>query len=251
MEHSLIDNKTDHLEIHKEIKQLKYYLLAIAGFFILGYFAFFIFDDKLISILYREDGLFEFFSALFLLLTSLTFLLLLYLKKNILYFFLFCLFLFGFGEEISWGQRMLLFETPEFIKEKNVQEEFNVHNLQIFSSPPASNPIEKIIYKLLDMNVMYKIFYFSWCLFLPLLYAYFTFVKTLSIKINLPVPPISIGFFFVINLIIYVIIKFNLSQASRPPLTFRALQEASEFCASAVFLVLSSYFLLNTIKVRD
>lgn len=36
------------------------------------------------------------------------------------------------GEEISWGQRILGFETPEAIKAANLQEEFTVHNLEAF-----------------------------------------------------------------------------------------------------------------------
>lgn len=32
------------------------------------------------------------------------------------------------GEEISWGQRIFGFETPEKIAEKNTQNEFNLHN---------------------------------------------------------------------------------------------------------------------------
>ncbi|MDH3201287.1 MAG: hypothetical protein OEM15_10390 [Myxococcales bacterium] len=38
-------------------------------------------------------------------------------------------FFLCFGEEISWGQRILGFETPESIKEINVQDETNLHNL--------------------------------------------------------------------------------------------------------------------------
>ncbi len=34
------------------------------------------------------------------------------------------------GEEISWGQRIFGFDTPESIKELNYQEEFTIHNLQ-------------------------------------------------------------------------------------------------------------------------
>ncbi len=37
--------------------------------------------------------------------------------------------LFGAGEEISWGQRVLGIETPASFKERNAQEEFNLHNL--------------------------------------------------------------------------------------------------------------------------
>ncbi|MCB1121119.1 MAG: hypothetical protein KJT03_06205 [Verrucomicrobiae bacterium] len=39
------------------------------------------------------------------------------------------LFLFGAGEEISWGQRIFGFETPPAIREINGQDEFNVHNI--------------------------------------------------------------------------------------------------------------------------
>lgn len=36
---------------------------------------------------------------------------------------------FGIGEEISWGQRILGLETPEWFTENNYQNELNVHNL--------------------------------------------------------------------------------------------------------------------------
>lgn len=34
------------------------------------------------------------------------------------------------GEEISWGQRLLGFETPEALADINTQNEFNVHNIE-------------------------------------------------------------------------------------------------------------------------
>lgn len=37
-------------------------------------------------------------------------------------------FLFGAGEEISWGQRLLNIDSPEFFLEHNAQEEINLHN---------------------------------------------------------------------------------------------------------------------------
>ena len=37
-------------------------------------------------------------------------------------------FLFGAGEEISWGQRLLNLESPAFFKENNAQGETNFHN---------------------------------------------------------------------------------------------------------------------------
>lgn len=38
-------------------------------------------------------------------------------------------FLFCVGEEVSWGQRLFGFGTPDLIQEVNVQGEFNLHNL--------------------------------------------------------------------------------------------------------------------------
>lgn len=37
-------------------------------------------------------------------------------------------FLFIFFEEISWGQRILKFDTPDYVMKVNAQREFNVHN---------------------------------------------------------------------------------------------------------------------------
>jgi len=36
-----------------------------------------------------------------------------------------------FGEEISWGQRILGFSTPETLSEINKQDEFNIHNIDV------------------------------------------------------------------------------------------------------------------------
>lgn len=33
------------------------------------------------------------------------------------------------GEEISWGQRIIGFESPEYFRENNDQQEFTFHNL--------------------------------------------------------------------------------------------------------------------------
>lgn len=40
-------------------------------------------------------------------------------------------FIFGAGEEISWGQRILNVETSEFFEQHNAQGEMNLHNLRV------------------------------------------------------------------------------------------------------------------------
>ena len=42
------------------------------------------------------------------------------------------LVLFGAGEEISWGQRLVGWESPEWFLDHNKQNETNLHNLLVF-----------------------------------------------------------------------------------------------------------------------
>lgn len=44
--------------------------------------------------------------------------------------FLGALLLFGFGEEISWGQRIIGFDSPEYFQKNNKQWEVGIHNLE-------------------------------------------------------------------------------------------------------------------------
>ena len=52
-----------------------------------------------------------------------------------LYYGLFAFAAFFVGmEEISWGQRLIGFEEPEFISKHNVQSEFTLHNLSFYQN---------------------------------------------------------------------------------------------------------------------
>jgi len=85
----------------------------------------------------KEDGWIESLSALFLLVSAFI------LWRRCFFFFkqrnfkafglLFGLgfvFLFGAGEEISWGQRIFGLESGDFFKSNNTQDEINFHNLE-------------------------------------------------------------------------------------------------------------------------
>ena len=85
-----------------------------------------------------EDGLVEWTTALFLLITGLLLIyryFLLFLKKSISWkigtIAIALLFIFASGEEISWGQRVFEIESGSYFKEKNLQQETNLHNLEI------------------------------------------------------------------------------------------------------------------------
>ena len=106
-----------------------YLILAILS----GYFVFLHFNqENLLTKLCQEDGVIEWLTAIFYFGSS--FLFLYGCKKenfkNLWYWFFIALFFVIAAEEISWGQRLFGFMTPENISNVNVQDEFNLHNTE-------------------------------------------------------------------------------------------------------------------------
>ncbi len=120
-------------------------LIIIASYLIL------LLDQEMIDSLVVEDGIVETIGTLGLLMTSICFAIAFYesnkperkssfsWKKRIIFLLLAIVFFFGFGEEISWGQRIFNLETPEQWKEVNWQGETNLHNLEIFKGTFLNN----------------------------------------------------------------------------------------------------------------
>jgi hypothetical protein len=54
-------------------------------------------------------------------------------------------FLFGIGEEISWGQRLFGLQTPEWFAKNNRQSEINLHNLVVYGFDLAKLVFGKLL----------------------------------------------------------------------------------------------------------
>jgi hypothetical protein len=113
------------------------------------------------------------------------------IKKNYYYLFFAALFFFGFGEEISWGQRLMSWDTPQLFQEINKHKETNLHNLNIFGKG------------LLRPDIWFFIFWFTYCLILPAVSKYSIEFRNTIFRFGLPVPPLWIGFLLLTNFIIY------------------------------------------------
>ena len=132
----------------------------------------------------QEDGLVEYLTAIFLFASSgvCVYRAIQYRKlKKPLWVLtaagLAFLFLFGGGEEISWGQRIFNIESGEFFQQQNIQNETNFHNLSIGGT---------------DLNILI----FSQLMFVVLV-AYFIlrvltdkvqYIRNLVVKFNVPMP---------------------------------------------------------------
>lgn len=112
---------------------MKFYLFFIAN--VIVFITLFWLNPSVYDVISREDHLIENLTAVALFSAGL-FLVLGGIKNtykkssiNALLIFVGVLFFFGAGEEISWGQRIFGWETPDRLMEINDQNETNIHNI--------------------------------------------------------------------------------------------------------------------------
>ena len=223
-------------------KFLLSYVTGLACF--LPYFFLVFVDPNLAVELGNEDGLIENLGAGFFALASLT-LFFTYIqsaktenkffnvttKRNIWYLLL-CIFLFlCFGEEISWGQRIFNWQTPDLWVNNNVQQETNIHNLGLFEKSD-----------ILNFTRLLTLFCMAYGFLFPILVRFFKQYRTFSQWLGLPIPSIAIGSFFIVNYIFFRLISysFDIDQMSQD-----AFKELHESYQPLIFFVLSLYFFFN------
>ncbi|WP_397542778.1 hypothetical protein [Roseovarius salis] len=88
------------------------------------------------------------------------------------------LFFFASGEEISWGQRLFGWGTPEFFARHNYQQETNLHNLMVGEHRLARTLFGSVLTTVLLLYLVV----------LPLLYTRFGALARLADRLAVPVP---------------------------------------------------------------
>jgi hypothetical protein len=158
------------------------------------------------KMIHDEDGMIESLTVVFLLVACLLSALLAYRWSHlrarlIVHSLLAFLFFVMAGEEISWGQRIFGLDTPEVIKQVNVQGEINLHNLLGYFS---------------DHIFIVAIFLYG--VVLPGLTHFNLFCRKLFDLLGLPVASmgLAIGFFIASLIHSWVIHRFI-----EPPFGFR------------------------------
>ena len=151
---------------------------------ILGY-TFFV-DENLYDKIIVEDGPVESLTAITLLIMSiLVFIRILRSKRKGAWLFFNIVmavgFFFGFGEEISWGQRIFSVDSGEFFLKYNSQSETNLHNLEF-----NGVKINKLVFSLLFV-IIFTIYFL---LFQPLYRRWPWFTRLID-KFGVPVPKLS------------------------------------------------------------
>lgn len=142
----------------------------------------------------KEDNFLEWLQFLFLFLTSLTCFYTSWTLKqinkkppSIIFILAGLIFLFGAGEEISWGQRIFNIETPEYFEEYNAQSEMNLHNLTVMGVK-----INKLVFgKILGVIII------LYMIVLPIVRSKNTRLRQLIRQNHIPTPRLLHILFFV------------------------------------------------------
>jgi len=197
-----------------------------------------------------EDGFMENLGALCFLITSGTFFwMFLQLRKAneampkdlgawYWYLILAVLFFFITGEEISWGQRIFGWATPEWVG-NNVQEETNIHNLAIFHGQTTDYELKPFWESLLVMNRMFSIFWLSWCLLLPLAVRFIAPIRRISEWFRVPLPNVLFGCLF---FSIYASVKLFMIGVNPQGIVRPQPEEIKEAFFAIIFVMVSWNF---------
>ena len=150
-----------------------------------------------------EDRYIENLTALILFAASFHFLWKAYKSKNKLLtassIFLFLLFLFGGGEEISYGQRIFGFDTPDDYARLNRQGEVTVHNLNI-------NGVD--LNRLIFSTILY-VSAFIYFIGFPLLYQRSKWLRSWK-YFMLPVPKLIHGILFTLFFLLILVTESDI-----------------------------------------
>lgn len=222
--------------------QIRIYSLLALIIIVSSYLIYLLLKEETVIRLGKEDGLFEYLTAVSFLVTSLLFLRIFFRRRKLIHLVFALVFFMGMGEEISWGQRIFNYQSPEYFRENNIQSEVNFHNLTIFDSQEEGGNYKSGLSYYLSMNFLYKLFWFIYGIVLPVGYILFPWLKKILDKIDLLVPPFLLGIIFLFNWIIRKIILTVFVSIENSPSYYYAATEIGEFGAAIVFLMLSIYF---------
>lgn len=224
------------------MKKFMWYL-GFCAFVALSYSIFWFCSDETVVWLTDEDHLYEALQAAFWFFAAIGFFVCYWRGKNVFFLLLGLLFIFGAGEEISWGQRIFNIQTPEVLEKVNYQQETNIHNLAVFNRLDEAGMNKKGLAVFLSFDRLFSLFWFSYCFLVPILSKGLKPIGRFTERIRLPMVPIELGVFFPLNYFVYKYVEVMLRARSAP--FHQPSTEVKEFVFAALFLLISLYFVFG------
>lgn len=222
-----------------DLKQSKIYIVLITLSIIASYSIYIYCNREQITNLSYENSLFELSTALFFFLSSVLCILSFKNTKNIFLILLSVAFFIGAGEELSWGQHLIEFSTPEYLNKVNVQNEFNFHNIVLFNTGNFDGSKKAGIYRLLEINFLFRLFCLFYGIIIPALIILSKKITKFIHYIKMPTPNISVGVFFMVNWFVYKLVLMVLPKGYN--ITYYLTSSEIYECINALIFLCISY----------
>ncbi len=226
-----------------EARFLNKYIIGSLAVILISYSVYAFLNADIVAWLGSEDSFFEWLTAISFLVVSAIFGFLFPKRRNVFYLVFSIAFFIGFGEEISWGQRVFDFRTPDLLHAYNVQKEFNLHNLELLNRVKIGGEAKSGISRLLEINLLFKIFTIIFAVLLPLSVYHSRKISSLTSRIKLPVPPVTISVFFVLNWLTFKLILDYFLPEGKIFQYYDTDTEIFEFVSAFIILIIAFYFL--------
>jgi hypothetical protein len=190
---------------------MKPFSIALCALAILASYLVVFLPPEAAASLLREDGPVEQATVLFFLLASLALVLAWRLRdgradriepgagRRSAFLWLAALLFVCAGEEMSWGQRVFGWGTPEKWSAMNAQAETNLHNLALIEGGVRNVETRSLLRSLTNANRLFALFWLSVFVFVPLLDRTSASARSWFRRLGLPVAPLWIGELFVLN----------------------------------------------------
>jgi len=159
-------------------------------------------------------------------------------KRNVFLGLLAVLMFVCFGEEASWGQHLIGFETPEILSGLNAQNETNLHNLWLFHQWRPDGSEKSFLGLLINMNRLFSIFWLTYFVVVPISANRSHRVRRTLKSAGIPIPPIWVGWLFLASFVSYKIFAF-VAVGSLRAFPLDELKEASYAAIFAFFAMYS------------
>lgn len=128
-------------------------------------------------------------------------------RRNLVFLLIGLLLIVFAGEEISWGQRILNFHTPDSLAKINRQGETTLHNLNFWEALDPAGLEKHGISRLYSSVALYNYLWFAVFLVIPALSKLWPQVGYFFNKAGIPVNHALYGFLFLTNFLVFELLE--------------------------------------------
>ena len=158
-------------------------------------------------------------------------------ERRIFFLILAFLMFVCMGEEISWGQRIFGWKTPEGWSAKNAQSETNLHNLAIIEGGVRDPQTQSFLRSLTNANRVFALFWLTFFIAVPLLVRASPAARSFASRLGLPVPSLWFGALFLLNHAAFFLANQHLVALHQNTTTVFPLDELKEQNDALVYAV--------------